>query len=87
MPRYNVGYGDVFWVPVEKGPADFLEIFSGSCHASNAFAQCGYSVGPPIDLNTGYDLLTSEGRKHAWDVIEATQPSFVLLAPPCTAFS
>ena len=80
-------YTYTVYTPCEQGPVDFLEIFSGSCHATQACAEQGMRVGPPIDILTGFDLLTKAGQQQAWDVIRKTSPSVILLAPPCTAWS
>ena len=45
------------------GKIDFPEMFSGSARLSQAASMQGLRVGAPIDLRTGYDLLTAEGRR------------------------
>ena len=46
------------WEPTTVGKIDFLEMFSGSAKLSQSAAMQGLRVGAPIDLRTGYDLLT-----------------------------
>ena len=53
-PSYN-------WRPVTKGKIDFLELFSGSARLSQVAAMNGLRVGQPIDLRTGFDILSREG--------------------------
>ena len=64
-----------------------LEIFSGSGNLSYACYQSGHRVGQPIDLETGFDLMTQEGRNLVWDIIVQQKPKVIFLAPPCTAWS
>ena len=45
------------------GKIDFLELFAGSARLSQVAAMNGLRVGQPIDLRTGFDILTSDGRK------------------------
>jgi len=47
----------------------------------------GLRVGAPIDLRTGYDLLTAEGRRKAMEVIERQQPKIIHMAPTCGPWS
>ena len=53
------------WVVETQGKLDFLELFSGSAHASAACADAGLTVGPPVDLKTGFDLNTKAGQQKA----------------------
>ena len=65
------------------GRIDFLEMFSGSAKLSQSAAMQGLRVGSPIDLRTGYDLLTAEGWRKAMEVIERQQPKIIHMAPVC----
>ena len=65
----GIQYGNYAWEPVTKGRIDFLEMFSGSAKLSQVAAMQGLRVGAPIDLRTGYDLLSAEGRRKAMEVI------------------
>jgi hypothetical protein len=38
-------------------------------------------------LETGFDLMTQEGRNLVWDIIVKQKPKVIFLAPPCTAWS
>ena len=77
----------MLWEPVVRGPAHFLELFSGSAHASAAVAQQGMAVAPPVDLRTGFDLNTQKGQKDAWKIIYEQKPLVVFMAPVCSPWS
>ena len=62
-------------------------MFSGSAKLSQSAAMQGLRVGAPIDLRTGYDLLTAEGRRKAMEVIERQQPKIIHMAPVCGPWS
>ena len=83
----GVQYGNYMWEPVTKGKIDFLEMFSGSAKLSQVASMQGLRVGAPIDLRTGYDLLTADGRRKAMEVIEQQQPKIIHLAPVCGPWS
>jgi len=53
------------WLCQLSGDLDFLELFSGSARASSACAEKGLNTGAPIDLKTGFDLLTKAGQQKA----------------------
>lgn len=75
------------WEIFPKGKIDFLEIFSGSAHLSYDVSRSGLRVGQPIDINTGYDLQTPQGRQATWNIIEQQSPTIVWLAVPCTPWT
>ena len=79
----GIQYGHYVWEPTTVGKIDFLEMFSGSAKLSQSAAMQGLRVGAPIDLRTGYDLLTAEGRREAMEVIERQQPKIIHMAPVC----
>ena len=83
----GIQYGCYTWEPAMTGKLDFLELFSGSAKLSQAAAMQGLRVGAPIDLRTGYDLLTAEGRRKAMEVIERQQPKIIHMAPVCGPWS
>ena len=83
----GIQYGKYAWEPITKGKIDFLELFSGSAKLSQIAAMQGLRVGAPIDLRTGYDLLTAEGRRKAMEVIERQQPKIIHMAPVCGPWS
>ena len=62
-------------------------MFSGSAKLSQSAAMQGLRVGAPIDLRTGYDLLTAEGRRKAMEVIEQQQPKIIHMAHVCGPWS
>ena len=62
-------------------------MFSGSAKLSQSAAMQGLRVGAPIDLRTGYDLLTAEGRRKAMELIERQQPKIIYMAPVCGPWS
>ena len=74
MGPEGIQYGQHVWEPTTVGKIDFLEMFSGSAKLSESASTQGLRVGKPIDLRTGYDLLTAESRRKAMDVIEQQQP-------------
>ena len=80
-------YGNYTWQPVMRGKIDFLELFSGSARLSQVAAMNGLRVGQPIDLRTGFDLLTSEGRAQTMKIIEEQKPEIIFLAPVCGPWS
>ena len=55
----GINYGSYHWMPVTKGKLDFLELFAGSARLSHVASMQGMKVGQPIDLRTGFDILTS----------------------------
>jgi hypothetical protein len=65
--------GQYVWEPTTVGKIDFLETFRGAAKLSQSASMQGLRVGAPIDLRTGYDLLTAEGRRKAMEVIERQQ--------------
>eukprot|EP00435_Cladocopium_sp_Y103_P076085 s7_g76.t1 len=77
----GIKYGNYMWEPVTHGKIDFLEMFSGSAKLSQTAASQGLRVGATIDLRTGYDLLTADGRRRAMEVIERQQPKIIHMAP------
>lgn len=83
----GINYGSYNWEPVTNGKIDFLELFSGSARLSQVAAMNGLRVGQPIDLRTGFDILKTEGRKKAMEVIERQKPSVVTMAPDCSPWS
>ena len=83
----GIQYGQHAWEPTTVGKIDFLEMFSGSAKLSQSAAMQGLRVGAPIDLRTGYDLLTAEGRRKAMEVIERQQPKIIHMAPVCGPWS
>ena len=83
----GIQYGHYVWEPIAVGRIDFLEMFSGSAKLSQSAAMQGLRVGAPIDLRTGYDLLTAEGRRRAMEVIERQQPKIIHMAPVCGPWS
>ena len=66
---------------------DFLEIFTGKATASAECAGNGLRVGQPIDINTGFDLLTEKGRNDTWRIIKEQNPLVAFMAPVCTPWS
>ena len=69
------------------GKIDFLELFAGSARLSQVAAMNGLRVGQPIDLRTGFDILTSDGRKRTMEIIEKQKPKVIFTAPHCAPWS
>ena len=80
-------YPSYAWQPVMSGKSDFLELFAGSARLSQVAAMNGLRVGQPIDLRTGFDILTSDGRKRTMEIIEKRKPKVIFLAPHCAPSS
>ncbi|CAE7212571.1 RE2 [Symbiodinium sp. CCMP2592] len=65
-----------------------LEIFAGAAILTQvAFQDFGVPVSPPVDLNTGCNLLTSEGRAAVDRVIGRDDPFAISFAPVCTPWT
>ena len=64
-----------------------LEIFAGSARMTSACQKAGITVGPNIDLLTGYDLLLPRGQEDTWEVVLQGEPEVIFMAPPCTCWS
>ena len=80
-------YSSYAWQPVMTGKIDFLELFAGSARLSQVAAMNGLRVGQPIDLRTGLDMLTSDGRKRTMEIIEKQKPKVIFMAPHCAPWS
>ena len=65
----------------------FWRCLVGSAKLSQSASMQGLRVGAPIDLRTGYDLLTAEARRKAMEVIERQQPKIIHMAPVCGPWS
>ena len=66
----GINFGSYHWMPVTKGKIDFLELFAGSARLSHVASMQGMKVGQPIDLRTGFGILTSDGRMRTMKIIE-----------------
>ena len=65
-----------------------LEIFAGAAILTQvAYQDWGLPVSNPVDLNTGYDLLTHEGRQAVDLLIEKDDPYAISFAPVCTPWT
>ena len=64
-----------------------IEIFAGSARITTACRDVGLATGPPIDINTGYDLLTKRDQDEVWDIIKNGLPTVIFMAPVCTSWS
>ena len=47
----------------------------------------GLRVGQPIDLRTGFDILTAEGRRKTMELVDRQRPKFIFMAPVCGPWS
>jgi hypothetical protein len=75
------------WQATTHGKINFLEMFAGSAHLFASSSHHGLAVGSPIDLRTGFDLMTRSGQEKAWHIIVNQRPDVVFMAPVCTPFS
>ena len=65
----GINYSHFSWSPVMHGTVDFLELFAGSAKLSQVAAMNGLRVGQPIDIRTGFDILTANGRQKCMDIL------------------
>ena len=75
------------WNCVTKGKIHVLEVFAGSARLSQCCALTGLKVGTPIDIRTGFDIMTSKGRQMVLDIIREQQPDVVWLGSVCGPWS
>ena len=75
------------WNCVRKGKIHVLEIFAGSARFSQCCALSGLKVGTPVDIRTGFDVMTSKGRHMVMEIIREQAPDVILMAPVCGPWS
>ena len=68
------------WNCVRKGKIHVLEIFAGSARFSQCCALSGLKVGTPVDIRTGFDVMTSKGRHMVMETIREQAPDVILMA-------
>ena len=75
LPAENMFVEDLTSVPeqahwncVRKGKIHVLEIFAGSARVSQCCALSGLKVGTPVDIRTGFDVMTSKGRHMVMEI-------------------
>ena len=66
---------------------DFLEVFAGCSRMTKAFADLGYVVGPPIELQRGWDVLESDLLHFLVGMCMSRRIAILWLGPPRTTFS
>ena len=76
-----------YWNCVRKGKIHVLEIFAGSARFSQCCALSGLKVGTPVDIRTGFDVMTSKGRRMVMEIIREQAPDVILVAPVCGPWS
>ena len=64
-----------------------LEIFAGSAKFSQCCALSGLKVGTRVDIRTGFDVMTSKGRRMVMGIIREQAPDVILMAPVCGPWS
>ena len=74
------------WNCVRKGKTHVLEIFAGSARFSQCCALSGLKVGTPVDIRTGFDVMTSKGRHMVMEIREQAR-HVILMAPVCGPWS
>ena len=62
------------------------EVFSPPRMSSEAKKQ-GLQAGSSFDLKTGWNLTDPSQRRKMWKQLEEEDPEFVMVCPPCKAFS
>ena len=75
------------WNCVRKGKIHVLEIFAGSARFSQCCALSGLKVGTPVDIRTGFAVMTSKGRHMVMEIIKEQAPDAILMAPVCGPWS
>ena len=75
------------WNCVRKGKIHVLEIFAGSARFSQCCALSGLTVGTPVDIRTGFGVMTSKGRHMVMEIIKEQAPDVILMAPVCGPWS
>ena len=65
---------------------DFLEVYAGTARLSQAFLAQGFRVGPPIELQLGWDL-DRELFVFILGLCRARKLGLLWLGPPCKTFS
>ena len=66
-----------------KGKIHVLEIFAGSARFSQCCALTGLKVGTPVDIRTGFDVMTSKGQHMVMEIIKEQAPDVMFMAPVC----
>ena len=64
-----------------------LKIFAGSARFSQCCALSGLKVGTPVDICSGFDVMTSKGRHMVMEIIKEQAPDLILMAPVCGPWS
>ena len=72
---------------VRKGKIHVLEIFAGSARFSQCCALSGLKVGTPVDIRTGFDVMTSKRRHMVMEIMKEQAPDVLLMAPVCGPWS
>ena len=65
---------------------DIMEVFS-LARVTRVCARYRLTLGCALDLRTGTNLATPEGRREALRALKRDDPNLVILSPPCTKFS
>ena len=66
---------------------DFIEVYSGEAVLSRRMKLAGFSVGPPIELKEGWNMLERDLFQFLLALSRAGRLGFTWLGPPCTTFS
>ena len=70
-----------------RRPLRLMEIFTFTAMATAVASERGWQTCNPVSLETGYDLLTHDGRTAAWRCIEREKPDALIVAWPCDPWS
>ena len=68
-------------------PFDFLELYSGCGHMTQAWIKRGFTVLPPIELRGGHDMRDQNLLWAILGLARAGKIRCIWWAPPCTTFS
>ena len=80
-------FDQALWQCSMTGKINLLELFAGSARISQTAALAGLNVGQPIDLRTGFDLMSKAGQKRVIEVLMSQDPDCVWMAPLCSPWS
>ncbi len=83
----SASFQHVLWQCEMTGKIDLLELFAGSARISQAASAAGLRVGQPIDIRTGFDLMTRQGQKRVMQLILEQNPDVIFMAPVCSPWS
>ena len=64
-----------------------MEFFTWTMVVTTVALAQGWQSGPPITIETGYDLRSKKGQAEALKIYHKEDPDFAVIAPPCSPWS